>query len=218
MGHRVKDCTIPKGKKTTPGRAKALGTSVPIPAAINVITSVWDEFPEITRPERAAHVTSVWDQLEELAVPPQQGFPEPTPKGKQKEEEMSESSDEWFDARETVIDSGEESDIQMVTGWEYFPETEVSFEETQNEEPLKPVLAPHEMEQQFLAERWEEVHFVFRGWNIEPCKTRKQNPKYHDSFFICGQMNHHSHWFCTGCKAVAYVYKPGANTPCQCEF
>ena len=103
--------------------------------------------------------------------------------------------------------------------WESFPETVATFEEPElKPDNETPVLAPHEMEQQFLANRWEEVHFVFRGWNIEPCKTRKQNPKYYNSFFICSQMNHHSHWFCTSCKAVAYEYKPGANTPCQCEF
>ena len=216
IGHRVKNCTIPKRNRNQAGSTKVLGTVVPEPAKIRQITSVWDEFPTIARPERADHVTSVWDEVEDIRGdgPLQQGFPTPRQKLQKAESETS-SGEEWFDAMETQGD-GRTWDMESTTEWENFPETEISFEEPQREE--EPVLAPHEMEQQFLAERWEEVHFVFRGWNIEPCKTRKQNPKYHDSFFICGQMNHHSHWFCTGCKTMAYVYRPGAKTPCNCEF
>jgi hypothetical protein len=214
MGYRVKDCTIPKRKERA-GRAKASGASTPIPEMIAHVTSVWDEFPEIARPERAAHVTSVWDEIEVTKEnPPQQKFLAPKAR-KQKDPETS-SEEEWYNAQETMMDS-EESDSQD-NFWGDFLKTEATFEEQHSERAEIAVLAPHEMEQLFLAERWEEVHFVFQGWNIEPCKTRKQNPKYYDSFFICGQMNHHSHWFCKGCKAVAYVYKPEANTPCQCEF
>jgi len=216
MGHRVRDCNIPKRKKERTGGARAPGVLTPILVAINHVTSVWDEFPEIARPIRADHVSSVWDEVELRTNPPQQGFSAPR-RVKQSEKEVETSSEEeWYDAQETVMDL-EEPDTRE-NGWEDFSETEVRFEESSPRSPETTMLTPHEMEQQFLAQRWEEVHFVFRGWNIEPCKTRKQNPKYHDSFFICGQMNHHSHWFCTGCKAVAYVYKPGANTPCQCEI
>jgi len=214
IGHRVKDCIIPKRKKDQAGNTKVLGTSVPRPAQIGQIKSVWDEFPDIARPERPQHVISVWDEVdkpeETLA---QQGFPQPLLRKVWKPTpSVSEgsSAEEWFDTVES------QEDNEPTIEWEGFPETEASFEEPQKEE--EPVLAPHEMEQRFLAERWEQVHVVFRGWNIEPCKTKKQNPKYFDSFFICGQMNHHSHWFCTGCKAVAYEYRPGANTPCNCEF
>ena len=88
MDHWVKDCTIPKRKKERIGRARALGTSVPEPVAINVITSVWDEFPEIARPDRPQHVTSVWDEVEkEGELLPQQGFPIP-----RRNKAMSESS------------------------------------------------------------------------------------------------------------------------------
>ena len=49
--------------------------------AIRNITSVWDEFPEIARPERSPYVSSVWDEVEENErnPPPQQGFSEPAP-------------------------------------------------------------------------------------------------------------------------------------------
>ena len=214
VGHRVRDCTIPKRNKKATGSTQVLGTLVPEPVQIRQITSVWDEFPEIARPERPQHVTSVWEEDEE---PRQQGFPQPLPRKDKPASVSSKSSaeEEWFDTVESMEDGGENSgDFELDTEWENFPEETVVFDEPAN----NPVLAPHEMEQQFLAERWDQIHVVFRGWNIEPCKTKSQNLKYFDSFFICGQMNHHSHWFCSGCKTMAYVYKPGANTPCQCEF
>src|ERR1043165_9986903 len=30
-----------------------------------------------------------------------------------------------------------------------------------------------------LQKKWEEVHFVYRGNNIESCKTKEQNKKYY---------------------------------------
>ena len=65
IGHRVKDCRIPKRKKSEAGNTKVLGTPVPKPAQIRIITSVWDDFPEILRPEKASHVNSVWEEAEE---------------------------------------------------------------------------------------------------------------------------------------------------------
>ena len=161
MGHRVKDCTIPKRKKDA-GGARAPGVLTPVPEHINHVTSVWDEFPEIKRPNRADHVTSVWDELEIVwdHHSPQQGFPQPRPRRTEDGPtigEEPESEEEWFEALETQdgrTDEGAED------RWGNFPETMTLFEETT--EPEQPVLAPHEMEQQFLAERWEEVHFVFR--------------------------------------------------------
>ena len=70
IGHRVKNCTIPKRKKDNAGRVSTLGTSVSEPVQIRQITSVWDEFPKIARPKRASHVTSVWDEIEERTPSP----------------------------------------------------------------------------------------------------------------------------------------------------
>src|ERR1043165_4964191 len=39
-----------------------------------------------------------------------------------------------------------------------------------------------------LQKEWEEVHFVYRGNNIEPCKTKAQNKKYYKSIIICSQL------------------------------
>src|ERR1043165_506672 len=115
VGHRVKDCTIPKRKKEQTGSTKVLGITVPKPVQIRQITSVWDEFPDIARPERASHVTSVWDQepeqtevqegdtryrgesMEETLQ--QQGNREESPRG-----EESSSAEKWFDSLETQID------------------------------------------------------------------------------------------------------------------
>ena len=78
------------------------------------------------------------------------------------------------------------------------------------------VLPPHELEQQNFNNRWETVHFIFRGWNEPSCKTRKQNPKYYDTFFICGQYDHHSHSFCKFCKTMTPKFWPNKDTPCDC--
>src|SRR5688572_23012284 len=55
------------------------------------------------------------------------------------------------------------------------------------EQKVLEILERRHQEKQRLANRWEEVHFIFRGYGNVPCKTFKQNPKYHDAFFICSQ-------------------------------
>ena len=105
VGHRVRDCTIPKRKRETVGRAKALEASAPKLTQINQITSVWDEFPEIKKPERPSHVTSVWDDdreeeenwtniMQEILEQPQQGFSQPTRREKSAPENAETSEDE----------------------------------------------------------------------------------------------------------------------------
>src|SRR5688572_17844147 len=63
-----------------------------------------------------------------------------------------------------------------------------------DDEKLGKVSWADEVEVQFLppasrtptpATRWSEVSIVFRGWAIPPCKTKAQNPRFHDAFFIC---------------------------------
>src|SRR5688572_16084793 len=66
--------------------------------------------------------------------------------------------------------------------------------------PLKQnILDPNEpmaLANRYLKDRWEEVHFIMRGYQEVPCKTRKQNPKYYNATFICEYFDHHSHRFC----------------------
>ena len=68
-----------------------------------------------------------------------------------------------------------------------------------------------------LQKEWEEVHFVFRGYQIEPCKTKAQNKKYYQSTIICSQLDHHSHWFCKKCKIMSKEMYLNQNTPCECN-
>ena len=112
--------------------------------------------------------------LEILRHEEQQGFPQPYPKGRviptadrggTEDESSDHESEEWFDVSETLMDL-EKTDIgrelEPTIRWESFPKTLVSFEEpVETTEPIRPVLAPHEMEQQFREECWEEIHFVF---------------------------------------------------------
>ncbi len=79
-----------------------------------------------------------------------------------------------------------------------------------------PMLTPQEMANQYLIGRWEEVHFIFRGYNDYPCKTKRQNLKYYQSFFICEQYDHHSHYFCKYCKRKANTFWPTTTTVCDC--
>ena len=68
-----------------------------------------------------------------------------------------------------------------------------------------------------LQKEWEEVHFVFRGYQIEPCKTKAQNKKYYQSTIICSQLDHHSHWFCKKCKVMSNKMYPNQDTLCKCN-
>ena len=68
--------------------------------------------------------------------------------------------------------------------------------------------------------RWIEVNVIFRGWNVFPCKTKSQNPKFYDKSFICGQYDHHSHWFCSRCGMKApnkYYYQSPESVECECS-
>src|ERR1043165_1916840 len=113
--HRVKDCTIPKRKKKSTGRAQALGTLVLKLVQSHPIISVWDEFPKIVKPARLTHVTSVWDELKVIEMfSPQQGFPKPIrrvtvniTKPYASLEELAEASSDdeiWYDAPKTIME------------------------------------------------------------------------------------------------------------------
>ena len=66
----------------------------------------------------------------------------------------------WFDVPEMIMDTDEI--LAEGTDWENFPEIKVLFENPEVPmESKEAILASHEMEQQFLAERWKEVHFIF---------------------------------------------------------
>ena len=78
------------------------------------------------------------------------------------------------------------------------------------------VLTPAELELKNFNNRWETVHFIFRGYNETPCKIKRQNPKYYNTFFICSQYDHHSHSFCRFCKTATTQFWPTSSTPCEC--
>src|SRR5688572_3686201 len=86
----------------------------------------------------------------------------------------------------------------------------------QLEQQVFELLERRHQEKQRLANRWDEVHFIMRGYREVPCKTRSQNPKYYDAFFICGFFDHHSHRFCKYCKTMTHKLYPDENTPCKC--
>ena len=92
-------------------------------------------------------------------------------------------------------------------------EKHVSFEDTNIIQPYEPA--------GIFENRWEEVHFIHRGWNETPCKTKSQNKKYYRSSFFCNQFDHHSHYFCMICKSKAskdyYLGGPPTETPCECQ-
>src|ERR1044071_9868221 len=113
IGHRVKDCIIPKRKKENSVGTKVLGTMVPETAQIRQITSVWDELPDIEKPTRASYVTSVWDEE-----------PEETTETQNRDQwgETESEKEEWFDAAETQEDWGVGESDEAV-GWEDFSET-----------------------------------------------------------------------------------------------
>ena len=84
-----------------------------------------------------------------------------------------------------------------------------------SEASVSMVLPPHELEQQNFNNRWETVHFIFRSWNEPPCKIRKQNPKYYDTFFICSQYDYYLHNFYQYCKTITTKFWLNKDMPCN---
>ena len=94
--------------------------------------------------------------------------------------------------------------------WEDYAQGEWLEEEVSDQELLK-------------ESRWEETHFIYRGRDIIPCQTKKQNSskERREETHLCNNSDHHSHWYCKECNfchnPVLYKDDPTEDSYCYCK-
>src|SRR6185369_4699883 len=102
------------------------------------------------------------------------------------------------------------------------PETfkEPGWEDYAREEWLKEEVSDQESPKET---RWEETHFIYRGRDITPCQTKKQNSlkERREETRLCNNSDHHSHWYCKECNfchnPTLYKENPTEDSYCYCK-